>query len=66
MKWVVIDRIHINIETLKSFHWIEGWLYVRFGANDSVGFRDPTREKYLRLCDQLGVCPVEDDENGKE
>jgi hypothetical protein len=65
MRWVFIDRIHINTEKVQSFHWIEGRLYVRFGANDSVVFKDPEREKYIRLCGQLGVRPVEDDENGE-
>ena len=66
MKWVVIGRHHINTETLKSFHWIEGWLYVRFGAKDAVGFKDPDKKKYLKLCAQLGVKPVEDETDGQK
>lgn len=66
MKWIVIDRIHINTSRVQSFHWIEGRLYVRFGSNDSVVFKDQEREKYLKLCGQLGVTPVEVDADGQE
>ena len=66
MKWIFIDRIHINTDKIQSFHWIEGRLYIRFGANDSVIFRDADRGKYLSLCYQLGVKPVEVDADGKE
>lgn len=66
MKWILVNRIHINTDKVQSFHWIEGRLFIRFGGNESVTFRDPEREKYLRLCGQLGVRPVEDDEDGQE
>ena len=65
MKWADIDSIHINTSRVQSFHWIEGRLYVRFGPDDTITFRDPERAKYLRLCGLLGVRPVEVDACGE-
>lgn len=65
MKWVLIQRIHINTDRIQSFHWIEGRLYVRFAGEDSVTFRDPDREAYIRLCRCLGVRPMEGEHDGK-
>ena len=67
MKWVVVDRLHLNTDRIEGFHWMEDTLCIRFAGNDAHIFRkDPERKKYLRLCGQLGVSPVEDDEDGEK
>ena len=66
MKWTLIDRRHINAERVHRFHWIEGRLCIVFGGGDYIFCQDPKREKYLSLCEQLGVAPVEEDADGKE
>lgn len=65
MKWTIIKRRHINTDMVQSFHWIEGFLIVFYGDHDSERFRDPDREHYLKLCQTLGVRPVEVDSDGE-
>lgn len=66
MNWITVDRLHINADQVEGFHWIEGRLIIRYTGSDGLTtFRDPERKKYLRLCEQLGVEPVEDDGNGQ-
>ena len=67
MQWVIVDRLHLNTNQIEGFHWMEGKLCIRFAGNDSLIIRkDPGKKKYLRLCAQLGVRPVEDDQDGQE
>lgn len=66
MRWVRVDRIHINTYQVQSFHWIDGRLYIRYGGNDVLTFRDPNQERYIRLCSQLGVIPNEEVPNDKD
>ena len=65
MQWVTIDRLHLNTDRVESFHWIEGRLFVRYPGTSTSTFRDPEKKKYLKLCAQLGVKPVEDDQDGE-
>ena len=65
MKWIVIQRIHINTDRILSFHWIEGRLFIKFGGEDSLSFRDRDRKLYSHLCHCLGVNPVEEGQNGE-
>ena len=65
MKWAIIQRHHINTDMVQSFHWIEGFLFIRFPDKESVRFRDPDRKHYLKLCQTLGVRPVEVDSDGE-
>lgn len=67
MKWVIVDRLHLNTDRIEGFHWIEGQLCIRFAGSDALIFRkDPERKKYLKLCAQLGVRPVEAETDGQE
>ena len=67
MKWVIVDHLHLNTDRIEGFHWMEGRLCIRFaGSNALIARKDPDKKKYLSLCAQLGVRPVEDDTCGKE
>ena len=66
MNWITIDRLHINADLVEGFHWIEGRLVIRYTGSDGLTtFRDPDRKKYLHLCDQLNLIPVEEDRDGQ-
>lgn len=66
MKWVQINKVHINTDKLLTFHWSTGQLWLWFVNDDSAtGYPDHNRENYLRLCQLLGVRPVEVNGNGK-
>ena len=65
MQWVIVDRLHLNTDKIEGFHWIEGRLYIRYEGSLASHFRDPDKKKYLSLCAQLGVRPVEDEQDGE-
>ena len=65
MQWVLVDRLHLNTERIEGFHWMEGKLCIRFAGTTDVIRKDPDKKKYLRLCAQLGVRPVEDEQDGE-
>lgn len=67
MRWVIVDHLHLNTDRIEGFHWMEGKLCIRFAGTDALILRkDPDKKKYLKLCAQLGVRPVEDETDGKE
>lgn len=67
MQWITIDLLHLNTNRIEGFHWMEGKLCIRFAGSDALIIRkDPDKKKYHKLCDQLGVRPVEEDSDGQE
>ncbi len=60
MKWVQIKGVYVNTNKLLTFHWSMGQLWLWFEGDDSAtGYTDHNRENYLKLCQLLGVRPVE-------
>ena len=64
MKWVELNGIHINTNTIKCFWWWNGTLTIRY--IDSVGLQptiaDPDKKLYTKLCHNLGIRPYESSE----
>lgn len=63
MKWVTIDKTHLNTNHIVAFYWCNGKLAITpNSANPKpVIWEDPDRELYLKLCRQQGVQPVMED-----
>lgn len=63
MRWIVLDKKHINVEMIRAFCWQEdefgyGYLYVDNGGASSMVFSDPHRDLYRKLCDYAEQKPV--------
>ena len=62
MKWVQIDGKHINAHLVREFSWENGWLDIYYVA-DMIGHQvqDPEKKYYYKLCQAVGVRPVEEE-----
>lgn len=66
MKWVLLNRTHINTNLVTAFWWEEHQLIVWFAGEPArARYRDPDRKLYVKLCHALGVRPEEVDNNGE-
>lgn len=60
MKWVEIDKVHINTDLLNNFSKGNGYLFLNFCGGKTVTISDRDGKLYLKLCHQLGVRPAEE------
>ena len=61
MKWVTVNRTHINTNNLDCFCWdgVTSELTLWYsGDKTPVVYQDPDRALYLKLCRQQGIAPV--------
>lgn len=62
-KWITIGACHINIEMIACIKWspiLENYLVVDMQSSDGqLVFEDIDRTIYRRLCEAVGVEPVE-------
>lgn len=66
MKWVLIEKRHINMNNVDLFSWDDGVLVVYYSGDPVPGeYMDPNRELYLKMCQSQGVQPYEEDDNGQ-
>lgn len=61
MLFVRVGEYHINMENVEEFHWWHGKLYV-FGTGEvPIEVNDPDKTEYKKLCESIGVRPVEEE-----
>lgn len=66
MKWVLLNKTHVNTDHLDAFRWEDGDLLINYGMDSATyRFDDPDRRLYLMLCHRLGVIPFEEIADGK-
>lgn len=62
MKWVTVNKTHINTNNIDCFRWGMGVLHIWFiGEKQPSEWDDPDRKLYLQLCRQQGIRPVMED-----
>ena len=63
MKWAQVGKAHFNTDLIQAFYWDAGRLVVHWLGDPEQPecYKDPERVGYLRLCQALGVRPVEED-----
>jgi hypothetical protein len=67
MKWVLLNKTHVNTNTVTAFRWDDGELLLWFiGEEKPAKYRDPYLSLYLQLCHALGVRPYEEESHDKE
>ena len=65
MKWVEVNRNHINTHQVQNFFWSSGSLMIVWaGSGKSEMLPDPDKRFYHKLCRGLGLRPYEGD-NGE-
>ena len=61
MRWVLINRTHINTDHVLGFYWGDGVLHISYVSAPGLGkIPDPDKALYTRLCHLLGLRPAED------
>jgi len=61
MKWVELDKTHINTDHVQGFYWRRGVLVLTFVGRAPERWDDPKRELYLKMCRSQGVRPCEEE-----
>jgi hypothetical protein len=62
MKWITIKGTHVNTSRIDSFFWKDGKLRVWFISDeDYTVWVDYDQKLYRKLCEDLGVEPVEEE-----
>lgn len=66
MKWARINKAFFNTDLIISFYWKKGRLFVwNIGDEEPEWYEDADRKNYLRLCNIIGVRPIEEDADGQ-
>jgi hypothetical protein len=61
MKWVLIKRTYVNIDTVTAFKWADGDLAVFFvGEIRPTEWEDPGKQLYKKLCSDMGLNAYEE------
>ena len=59
MLFVRVGKYHVNMETIKVFEHVNGRLLVWDGSVTPFIVEDPDKTEYKKLCESIGVRPVE-------
>ena len=63
MKWVLLNRTHVNTDLVSAFRWEDGYLLLWFvgdPVDDPAHYPDPEKKIYTKLCHQLGNLSAEE------
>ena len=62
MKWVLINRCHINMNNVDCFHCVAGTLRIYFHGNEEpMEYKDPDGKLYRKLCRSQGIRTYEEE-----
>jgi len=60
MLFVRVGRYHVNMDNVIMFEWLEGRLSIDC-IEVNICLDDPDRSHYKKLCESIGVRPVEEE-----
>lgn len=57
MPFVTINGVHMNMNYMSAFGWMNGEVRIVNDAGRLSYFPDPDRSLYLQMCEKAGVQP---------
>lgn len=61
MLFVRVGKNHVNMDLVDGFQWADGMLVLLLNSDNKIFVPDPDKTEYKKLCESIGVRPVEEE-----